>query len=682
MKIHQLAAVFLFIPLIVTGKDALTPETLWKFGRVGEVTLSPRGDRVAYTVRTYDIAAGKGNLDLWVTDLATGKALLLCGEAANETNPVWSSDGNSVNFLSDAGGSSQIWRVASDGSGKRQLTRLEGGVNAFGIAASGKRLWYAQDVKVTKTLGADIYPDLPKNTARIYDDLMMRHWDRWDDGTFSHVFTAALTDTGIGVPVDLMPGEPYDAPMKPFGGAEEVAISPDGNRIAYTCKKLFGKAYATSTNSEIYLYDVVTGKTTNLTEGNKGYDRVPEFSPDGNRLAWQSLEEDGNEADQPRLFVLDLTTNVRRNLTEGFVHNVEAHHWSPSGQQLYFLAGIDATIQVFVADLRTRSAMAWRQLSNDIADHTSFSIARNAKKEEVIVTTREDLSHPAELYVFDTKTAKSRQLSQVNIGVLDQLKMGEVCKRMVRTTDNKEMLTWVIYPPDFDSAKKYPTLLYCQGGPQSMLGQFFSYRWNLQLMAANGYIVVAPNRRGMPGFGRAWNDDISGDWGGQPMRDLLSAIDDVSKEAYVDKDKLGAVGASYGGYSVYWLAGNHEKRFKCFIAHNGVFNLESAAATEELFFSLHEMQGSYWDVPVPKSFERYSPHRFVQHWDTPILIIANELDYRIPYSQGLEAFTAARLRDIPARFLSYPDENHWVLRPQNSIVWQRVFFDWLDRYLK
>lgn len=679
--------IFLLVGLLIVAVSAnaqnrLTAELLWKFSRVSEPVVAPSGDKAAFTVRTIDLVSGKSNFNIWVVDLASGNTSLMAGEAAAELNPVWNADGSVLYYLSDASGSSQVWRVRSDQSDRRQVTRLENDINAFGISGNGKRIWFAQDVQVTRTLGKDIYPDLPKNSARIYDDLMARHWDSWDEGKRSHVFTATFSDTAVGAPVDIMAGETFDAPMKPNGGGEEIAISTDGSRIAYSCKKLNGRDYALSTNSEVYLYDVASGMTTNLSEGNKGYDRVPEFSPDGSRIVWQSMAEDGYESDLTRLILYDFNSKTTRDLTQGFEHNVETHHWSPNGQQVYFTAGIKATMPFFVADLRTRSTIPWRQLSEEMMNYTSFTVASVGKNKDILVATREDIAHPAELFSFDPASRTSRQLTRMNASVLDSLKMGEVKQRMVKSTDGKDILTWVIYPPDFDPAKKYPTLLFCQGGPQSMVGQFFSYRWNFQLMAANGYIVVAPNRRGVPGFGKAWNDEIKGDWGGQAMRDLLSAIDDVSKEPYVNKDKLGAVGPSFGGFSVFWLAGHHEKRFKCFISHNGVYNLESGMATEELFFNLHEFEGPFWNTPKPKSYDQFSPHKFVQFWDTPILIIANEKDYRVPYTQGLEAFSAARARGVPARLLTFPDENHWVLKPQNSIVWQRVFFDWLDQYLK
>jgi len=671
--------------LAITNCEAqhtLVPETLWKLGRVADPQVSPDGDKVLYMVQNYSLEQNKGNADIWICDIATGNSMKLAADESNESMPRWSPDGKSVYYLNDAGGSSQLWMVNPDGTGKIQKSHLNADINLYAIAPSGDRIWYVQDVAIDKILGKDIYPDLPKTTGHLYDDLMARHWNAWADGTYSHLFVANFDHGAITNPVDVMVGEPFDCPLKPDGGEEEIAFSPDGKTIVYTCKKYKGKEYALNTNSDLYLYDVAGGKTTNITSGMYGYDRDPVFSPDGKMIAWLSQQQAGAESDRQRIYTYEILTGKKNDLTKNFDNMVEAISFNGSGNRLYFRAEIQGTKPIFFMDMNDPGNPPNRQLTSDIADFTGFSVVTPKGKTDVMIASRQSLSEPTELFKIDMQTGKSTQLTYTNKAVLSDIKMGEVRKRMVKTTDGKEMLTWVVYPPDFDPSKKYPTLLYCQGGPQTMLSQFFSYRWNLQLMAANGYIVVAPNRRGLPGFGSEWNDRISNDWGGQPMKDLLSAIDDVSLEPYVDKDHRGAVGASFGGYSTFWLEGHHQKRFKAFISHCGVFNFEGMMATEELFFQNHEFGGPYWQVPKPESYELFSPNKEIQSWDTPILIISNERDYRIPYSQGLEAFTAARLKNIPAKFLSFPDEGHWVLKPQNSVFWQRTFFDFLDTYLK
>jgi dipeptidyl aminopeptidase/acylaminoacyl peptidase len=674
----------LFIPIILPAQNVLSPEALFKLKRVGEPVLSPKADKLVYSARSYDLAANSGNTDLFIYDFKTNTTKELASDkTSNESSPSWSSDGLRVYFLNDKGGSSQLWSINADGSGLVQQTTLEQDINLYGIAPGEGHIWLAMDVKIQAVTGKEIYSDLQKSTGKVYDDLMMRHWDSWEDGSYSHIFVASFSDGKISSkPIDLMPGEPYDAPMKPFGGAEQLAWSPDGKTLAYTCKRSTGLHYATHTNSDVYLYNVDTRQTNNISGGMLGYDKDPTFSPDGKFLAWLSMEKDGNEADRIRLFLYDREMKTKTELSTNFEDNVDATVWSSDSRKIYFLSSIQATSQVFVYDLGVTKGNPIKKLTNDIADFTGMTLAAASSKKDVMVCTRMTMSEPTDLFTVDLKSGVSKQITFNNKEVLSSIKMGEVKKRMVKSTDGKEILTWVIYPPDFDPLKKYPTLLYCQGGPESPVSQFFSYRWNFQMMAANGYIVVAPNRRGLPGFGKDWNDAIVGDWGGQPMRDLLSAIDDVSKEAYVDTSKLGAVGASYGGYSVFWLEGNHQKRFKAFISHCGVFNLESMLATEEIFFHDYEQKGMYWDSPVPKGYTDHSPHRYVKNWDTPILIIANERDYRVPYTQSLEAFSAARLMNVPARFLSYADENHWVLKPQNSVMWQREFFKWLDTYLK
>ena len=672
-----------FTVIVVQAQSILDPEVLWRFSRVSDPKLSPDGTTAVYSIRNVDWKASKGNTDLWLVDVASGKSRILTGDSSNESSPRWSADGKLIYFLNDAGGTSQLWSIATDGSAKKQLSKLTDDINAYGISANGKSIWMAMDVKVGKFNGKDIYGDLPKTSGRIYDDLMMRHWDTWDNGTYSHVFVAALSADGVGEPKDIMANEPYDCPMKPNGGDDEICWNPEGTIAAYTCKKSIGREYAVGTNSDIYLYTVATGATKNITDGMNGYDKSPLFSPDGKKLVWASQAEAGNEADRARLYYMEVMSGNIRDLSVGFDQNFENAAWSNDSQRLYFISSTNGTQQVYVYDFRLKSALPIRQITKDVANHFEITVSFNPKSNrDLIMTNRMSMSAPPELYLIDGESGKSSALTATNSALLSGIKMGEVQQRMIRATDGKEILTWVILPPDFDPNKKYPTLLYCQGGPQSMVGQSWSYRWNFQLMAAKGYIVVAPNRRGLPGFGSEWNDAISGDWGGQAMKDLLSAIDSVAREPYVDKDRLGAVGASFGGFSVFWLAGNHNKRFKAFISHNGVYNMESMLATEEIFFYQHENQGFPWDLPKPKAYTQFSPSNYVGKWDTPILIIANEKDYRVPYNQGLEAFTAARLRNVPSQLLTFPDENHWVLKPQNSVLWQRVFYNWLDKYLK
>ncbi len=664
------------------AQQTLTPESLWKLGRVSDPQLSPAGDKVLYNIRNFNLAANKGNTDIWIYDIKKNQASSIASDSSNETMPRWNTDGTRVFYLNDAGSSNQLWSMNVDGSDKKQVSKLDNDINLFGLSPTGNMIWIAQDVKLDNFFGRDKYEDLQKTTGKVYNDLMMRHWDSWADGTYSHIFVGSIEGGKISKLTDIMKDERFDSPKKPDGGEEQISWRPDGKMIAYTCKKVTGREYAMNTNSDIYLYDVETKKTTNLTEGMVGYDINPAFSPNGSQIIWESLAENGNEADRHRLFLYDFTMQAKRELSVGFDFNVENPVWGSNGRRIYFRADIQATDQIFFYDMYNKSASPLHQLTKDVADYNGMSVASFPAKQDIIVASRMSMSEPTELFLVDAKSGVSTQITFTNKDFLAGFKLAEVKKRMVKSTDGKEILTWVIYPPDFDATKKYPTLLYCQGGPESTVSQFFSYRWNFQLMAANGYIVVAPNRRGLPGFGVKWNDDIIGDWGGQPMRDLLSAIDDVSKEPYVNKDKLGAVGASYGGFSVFWLAGHHEKRFKAFISHCGVFNFEAMYGTEELFFQNKEFEGPYWQTPVPKSYTEFSPNRFVQNWDTPIFIISNERDYRIPYSQGLEAFSAARMKNIPARFLCFPDEGHWVLKPQNSVMWQREFYDWLDTYLK
>jgi dipeptidyl aminopeptidase/acylaminoacyl peptidase len=660
--------------------QVITPEFLWKLGRVTEPQLSPDGTEALYNVRTYSLEANSSKASIWKVNLQTGKSTLLAGDSVNGSSAKWSADGKKIYFLSPKSGSSQLWSMNADGTAQTQVSNFPYDINYFGISPANNMMWYAADVKVDKSV-RELNPDLPKTSGRIYDDLDYRHWDTWKDGTYSHIFIAKFENGKIDAPKDIMAGERFDSPLKPHDGEEQISWSADGKMLAYTCKKLYGKEYAVSTNSEIYIYDVAKASTTNISEGLPGYDKDPRWSPDGTKITWACQLVAGNEADLKRLYVYDFATKKKEELVKDFDFNVEIAEWNRKGNKIYFMAGIHATENIFVYDLSAKTNKL-SQLTKDEANHIAFSLSANAKGEDVLVTARQSHAEPTELFTIDVSTGVTKQITNTNKDLLATVKLAKEEKRMIKSTDGKEILTWIIYPPDFDPKKKYPTLLYCQGGPQSTVSQYFSYRWNFQVMAANGYIVVAPNRRGLPSFGKEWNDQISLDWGGQAMKDLLSAIDSVAKEPFVNKDKLGAVGASFGGYSVYWLAGHHNKRFKAFIAHDGVFNLESMAATEELWFPNNEFGGMPWNTKRMDNYEKHSPHRYVKNWDTPILIITNEKDFRVPLEQGLEAFTAARTMNVPARLLTFPDENHWVLKPQNSVLWQRTFFGWLDKYLK
>lgn len=678
MKRFVLVLAFLLVPGVLFAQSVLTPELLWQLKRVSRPVVSPDGRTFVYGMTTYDITENRGNTDLYLMPTTGGTPVQLTSFPGSESGATWHPDGDRIGFLSAQTGSMQLWEVNVDGSNPHVVSDIEGGISNFRYAPNGTYVSFTRDVKIDSTV-VDRFPDLQKASARIIDDLMYRHWDSWHDFAYSHLFIAPYENGRIGEPIDVMESERFDTPLNPFGGVEQIGWSPDGTRIAYTSKKKTGMEAATSTNSAIYLYELASGQTTDLTEGMMGYDVGPVFSPDGRYLVWLSMEREGYEADRNRLILYDFEEGEMRELTTGFDLNVHDPVWSPDGSRIYFTSEVAGTIQIYTAEV---PAGTIRKITEGMHDYGSVNVGATSDG-QVLIASRMSISAPTEIYRVDIETGEAEPLTKANEDILTGVKMGEVQQRMVKATDGKSILTWVIYPPDFDPTEEYPALLYAQGGPQSAVSQFFSYRWNFQLMAANGYVVVAPNRRGLPGFGLEWNEEISGDWGGQSMRDLLSAIDEVAAEPYIDDDRLGAVGASYGGYSVYWLAGNHDGRFATFVAHAGVFNLESMyGATEELFFVNFDLEGPYWETPRPQSYDRYSPHRYVQNWDTPMLIIHGEKDYRVPVTEGFQAFTALQSKGIESRLLYYPEEGHWVLSPQNGLLWHRVFFDWLDRFLK
>ena len=680
----------------------MTPEALWAMGRIGSVAPSPDGKLIAYAVTYYSVPQNKSNSELFVMNADGSANTQITHSALRENQPAWIKGGQKLAYLSTESGSSQIWEMNPDGSGKQQLTNYDGDIEGFSFSPDGKKLLFIAQVKTVQST-KDKYPDLDKTTGIIVTDLMYKHWDEWVT-TAPHPFIADFDGSAISNVTDILQGEPYESPMKPFGGIEQLAWSPDSKEVAYTCRKKTGLEYAISTNSDIYIYDLASKQTRNITEENKGYDTNPQYSPDGKYIAWQSMERDGYEADWNRLFVMDRQTGEKRFLSKSFPSNVDAFLWNSDSQSIFFTGVWHGMTPIYNVSLKPDGWIY--QLTNGLYDYGSIALCGKD-----LIATRHSMSEGDEIYAITDLDSKPfpvslfmeggperfsstdsirpdypvKQLTHENQHIYDQLDMGRVEGRWMKTTDGKQMLTWVIYPPKFDPNKKYPTLLFCEGGPQSPVSQFWSYRWNFQIMAANDYIIVAPNRRGLPGFGVEWNEAISGDYGGQCMKDYFTAIDEMAKEPFVDKDRLGCVGASFGGFSVYWLAGHHDKRFKAFIAHDGIFNMEMQyLETEEKWFANWDMGGAYWEkdnATAQRTFAN-SPHKFVDKWDTPILCIHGEKDYRILANQAMAAFDAAKMRGVPAELLIYPDENHWVLKPQNGVLWQRVFFEWLDRWLK
>lgn len=619
------------------AQEILTPEKLWQIQRVSPIGISKDKNFIVYTVATPDVTNNKMNRKRYKIPLSGG-------------NPV-------------------------------ELAPTESITTNDRISPDGKHILYSDEVKIDKIEGKELYPDLPKSDAQIYTSLNYRHWDTWEDGKYSHVFFAPYQNGKSSEGKDIMPNEPYDAPTKPFGGDEDFVWHPDGKRIVYVAKKKKGTAYAVSTNTDLYEYNIETGVTQNLTASNKGYDVSPQFNEAGT-LAWMQMKRDGFEADKQDLVVL-VNGQFPVNLTahRDDIH-VEGFKWSEDGKSLFFWAPVNGTLQLFQVNNTglTKMLPVIQQLTNGDFDITGIV----AQSENTLVVSRTDMNTASELYTLNLKDKSMKQLTHVNDAFYQTIAKCKTERRWVPTTDGKKMLVWVIYPPNFNPSNKYPTLLYCQGGPQSPLTQFYSFRWNFQLMASQGYIVVAPNRRGMPGHGTKWNEDISKDHGGQAMKDYLSAIDAVSKESFVDKDRLGCVGASYGGYSVFMLAGIHNNRFKTFISHDGIFDTRSMyGTTEELWFVNFDYGGAYWENnPVTqKTYGVQNPINHVAKWNTPIMIVQGGMDFRVPIEQGLQAFQAAQLRGIKSKLLYLPGENHWVSTAQNGLVWQREFFKWLKETL-
>ena len=683
------------------GSDLLTPEVLWSFGRIGSVNVSPNDNKAVYTVSYFSKEQNKSHSVLYTMALSNKASKLLTASSYNERGGVFVNQGKSIIFLSNASGSSQLWMMNADGSNRQQISHEKTDVNDFLVSPDNKKIIMIMDVPQHHSIQEND-KDLPKASGMVINDLMYKHWDHYVT-TAPHPYVADLNALGITNPIDLLAGEPYECPMEPFGGAEQLAWSPDSKQIVYTSRKKVGLKYAISTDSDIYLYDLTSRKTVNLckpsdykepestptqslqaqavnhqqSDFNVGYDQNPQFSPDGRYVAWLSMARDGYESDRSRLCVYELSTGKKQYVTESFESSVNDFLWSSNSKDIYFTGVWHGVANIYATNLKG----SVKKLINDIADYSLVSLSPSNKG---LIAKKHSMSQADELYEVGFN-GKVSQLTFENKAFYDQLTFGEVKERWVKTIDGKEEQCWVIYPPHFDPSKKYPTLLYCEGGPQSPISQFWSYRWNFQIMAAHGYIVIAPNRRGLPGYGMEWLEEISGDYTGLCMQDYLSAIDDIAKESYVDKDHLGAVGASFGGFSVYWLAGHHEGRFKALIAHDGIFNTQQQyLETEEMWFANWDLGSVPWvkdNNQMKKAFAQ-SPHLFVDKWTAPILCIHGQRDFRIEYTQAESAFAAAKLRGIPAQMLLLPDENHWVLKPQNGILWQRTFFRWLDKWLK
>lgn len=660
------------VPEMKLSSDIMTPEVLWSFGRIGGISLSPDSKRIVYTITYFNKDEDRSYSDIYVSDVDGANKKRLTNTSDNEYSPVWTPDGKHIAYMSKG----QMYEMDTEGGAIRQITNIDGGIGGFIYSPDMTKLVLLYDVKLEPT-AIDMYPDLPKSTARIINSQFYRHWDQWVE-KYTHPFIAdyspGLLITKPGK--DIMEGEKWESPVRPWGGTEQIVWTKDSKSIIYTSRKKEGVAYAISTNTDLYKYNIISGKTTNLTEGMMGYDNHPTISPSGKFMAWESMEREGYEADKIRLFIMNLQTGEKKEYTKNFDQNVEGIKWI-NDEKIMFISNKNAVSEIYNLDIKNE---AIRKVTTGVHDYISIYPGDN-----ILIATKQSMSKPLEIYSVNPLTGEDTEISFVNKSLLSQLKMGKVEKRWIKTTDRKDMLTWVIYPPNFDPNKKYPTLLYCQGGPQSTVSQFWSYRWNFQMMAANDYIIVAPNRRGLPGFGQEWLEQISGDYSGQNIKDYLSAIDALKKEPYVDAEHLGCVGASYGGYSVYYLAGNHNKRFKAFIAHDGIFDLNAQYyETEESWFANWDMGGAPWDKKNRIAMRTFanSPDKFVGNWDTPILVIHGQQDFRIDASQGMSAFNAARMRGIPAQYLYFPDENHWVLKCQNGIMWQRTFFAWLDKWLK
>ena len=657
------------------GLKRFTPEAMMGLYRIGAPELSPDARHYLYTRTKPNLSENSSSSEILIGEVGKpGSMRVLVSEGGH--SPAFY-DRDHIAYISTEGKHAQLALINIDGTNKRVISDYPFDVEMFLFSPDRDKVVVVREHEL-RNITKEENPDLDKTSGVIIDDLMYKHWDHWNTTT-RQPYIAQVSKDGL-LSMELTPvlgtDEPYEVPTKPFSGIEDLSWSPDGTKLAYSCRKKSGLEYAISTNTDIYVYDLNTGETQNITEGMMGYDTHPAYSGDGKYIAWISMERDGYEADLTRLFIMDTRTGEKTYLSEAYDNFVDAFVWMDGDRRIRFVSNDHGLGSLFEIDLKGKVTRTYKP---EQADVTSFSGTG-----DVVVFGMQSMKHPTDIFCKEGKK-QVKKLTTENDDYLAQFSNITIKERWIPTTNGEKMLVWVVLPPEFDATKKYPAILYCQGGPQSTVSQFWSYRWNIRTFASGGYIMVLPNRHGVPGFGKAWNEQISGDYGGQNMRDYFTAIDTVAKEPYVDETRLGATGASYGGFSVFWLAGHHEGRFKALMAHAGIFNLEAQyLETEEKWFANWDMGGAYWDKDnaiAQRTFAN-SPHRFVDKWTAPILISVGDYDFRIVSSQGMQAFDAAKMQGIPARLLYYPDESHWILQPQNGVLFYRTWFDWMDRYLK
>lgn len=655
------------------AKENITVEALYSIHRISNFSISPSGEWIAYQTTTPSIEDNTMKHKLFLVSKSGDETLEIKTDDDPIDSPVWSADGKKLAYIQNKAGTYYIYSVYVPNGAPTKVATFNDPISNLQFSPNGEHFSFTKSVRVKKTFAAK-YPDCAKANIRIYTEIPVRHWDHWLDGTYSHIFVMPINGPA-SFAKDIMPNEPYDSPLVPFGGPNEISWSPDSKEILYTCKKYTGVDFARNTNSDIYIYKLEGGETTNLTEGFLGYDKNPAYSPDGKYIAFTSQLRAGFESDRIRLMVYNKAKKEFTELTQGFDQWIDEYIWTPDSKSIFATATCQGTMQIFKANIADKKFV---QFSKGDYDYSGLSIDKAGKTLVFGVTS---MAKPLDICSISTSGGDVRQITNINKDIMRKYAFCTFEERWIDTRDGKKVHCWVVFPPNFDKNKKYPLITYCQGGPQQMISQAFGYRWNMSLLTSRDYVLVAPNRRGCPGFGQDWIDAITGDWGGKPMQDILDATDAMRKESYIDSNKCVAIGASAGGFTTFWLAGNHNKRFKAFMSHCGVFDFTSMyGATEELFFPDWEYGGPYWEAKNKDFYLKNSPHNFADNWDTPIIISTGEYDFRVPYTQSLEAFTVAQVKKIPSELIVYPDETHFIAKSQEYIIWFNEVFDFFDKY--